>query len=145
MTTSNRRTHSKTDVHHVLLIEDDLWLAELQVRSLKEEGYSVRHVTNALEAIDYIDSVRPEVIVADVLLAGSTIFALLHELQSYDDTGGIPVVLCTNMAEQLKDVKLEDYGIRRVIDKSTMKPDDVVAAVRAVRAVLPVELDGGDE
>ncbi len=116
----------------VLLVEDDHWLAELAMGVLAEAGYSVSHAPHALAAIDLVDTTQPDVIILDVLLGGSTAFALLHELQSYTDTRRVPVVLCTNLAEQFNTKQLEAYGVRRIIDKTTMHPSDLVAAVKAV-------------
>jgi len=117
----------------ILLVEDDVWLAELETRVLTKEGeYTVVHVPHAPAAMVAIDTVHPDVIILDVLLGGNTAFALLHELQSYDDTGRLPIILCTNMAETLHLSELESYGVRRIVDKTTMKPDDLVAAVRSV-------------
>lgn len=118
----------------ILLVEDDAWLAELEASVLEEAGYEVVLAPHALEAIELIDRHHPDVIVLDVLLGGSTAFALLHELQSYDDTNKIPVVLCTNLAEQFDKKQLEAYGVKRIIDKTTMHPSDIVASVKAVLA-----------
>lgn len=116
----------------ILLIEDDAWLAELEAGVLERAGFKVLVASNGLDAIDMVESGRPDVIVADVLLAGSTVFALLHEMQSYKDTDSIPVILCTNLAEQLTPVELKSYGVKRVVNKTTMDPAELVAAVRSV-------------
>ncbi len=116
----------------VLLVEDDAWLAEMEADVLRKEGYEVEVAPHALSAIELVDSFVPDVIILDVLLAGSTAFAFLNELQSHSDTKEIPVVLCTNLAEQLNDTHLKAYGVKRVVDKSTMHPNDLVVAVRAV-------------
>ncbi|MES2630936.1 MAG: response regulator [Patescibacteria group bacterium] len=116
----------------VLLVEDDAWLAELEAGVLAGAGYEVQVAPHAPAAIELVDSFQPEVIVLDVLLAGSTAFALLNELQSYSDTGIVPIVLCTNIADQFDAGKLKEYGVKRVVDKTTMHPDDLVAAVRSV-------------
>jgi DNA-binding response OmpR family regulator len=116
----------------VLLIEDDQWLAEMEIGVLQDAGYTVVHVPHALAAIDQIDHEAPEVIILDVLLGGTTAFALLHELQSYKDTAGIPIILCTNLAEQFSAQSLREYGVKRVVNKTTMHPSDLVTAVRAV-------------
>lgn len=116
----------------VLVVEDDVWLAELEVSVLEKAGYTVQVAPHAPAAIELIDTYKPDILVVDVLLAGTTSFALLHELQTYDDTQKIPVILCTNLAEQFDKKKLELYGVKRIIDKTTMHPSDIVAAVRAV-------------
>ncbi len=118
----------------VLVVEDDAWLGELEGSVLEAAGYEVQIAPHALAAIDLVDQYKPDVILLDVLLGGSTAFALLHELQSYDDTHQIPVVLCTNLAEQFDKKQLEAYGIKRLVDKTTMHPSDIVAAVKAVVA-----------
>lgn len=116
----------------VLLVEDDRWLAEVEERVLMGAGYDVMTAPHALAAIDIIDATPPDVVILDVLLAGSTAFSLLNELQSHGDTASIPIVLCTNLADQLSGSRLKEYGVRRVVDKSTMHPQDLVVAVKAV-------------
>jgi CheY-like chemotaxis protein len=118
----------------VLIIEDDPWLADVLSVVLKEAGFSIRTAQHGPEAMDMIDSLTPNVIISDVLLAGGTSFTLLHELQSHSDTKMIPIILCSNLAGQLDTEQLKAYGVRRVIDKTTMHPSDVVTAVRAVIA-----------
>lgn len=115
----------------VLIVEDNRWLAELQADILRGADYEVVISPNAIEAIDMIDSFKPDAIVLDVLLTGSTAFALLHEMQSHADIANIPVVLCTNTAESLDMDTVKYYGVKRVVDKTTMYPDDLIAAVRS--------------
>jgi len=116
----------------VLIVEDDKWLAEHFARVIEMAGYKTAVSYHAWAAIDAIDDFNPDVIILDVLLTGNTAFTLLHELQSYGDTGKIPVILCTNLASELKFADLEMYGVRRMLDKTTMVPDDLVAAVKSV-------------
>lgn len=107
----------------ILLVEDDSWLADIEARELELAGFEVLVVPHALAAVDFIDrGLTPDAIVLDVLLTGSTGFALLNELRSYEDTRDIPVVLCTNIAEQFELSRLKQYGIVGVVDKTTVKP-----------------------
>lgn len=116
----------------VLLVEDDAWLADTQVSVLEHAGFLVRRVAHATAAMTAIDEQLPDVLVVDMLLAGTTALALLHELQSHPDTATIPVIACTNVADSLNIERLQQYGIRRIVDKATMRPSDLVAAVRSV-------------
>jgi len=116
----------------ILVVEDDNWLSEQYARVLCGAGYGVTTVSNALSAIEKIDDIRPDAVVLDVLLTGSTGFALLHELQSYEDTGEIPIILCTNLANELKLDDLKSYGVKRILDKTTMIPNDLTVSVRSV-------------
>lgn len=85
----------------VLIVEDDKWLAEQLSRTIKNAGYTTDISFNAPSAIQSIIKQIPDAIILDVLLGASTAFALLHELQSYNETGDIPVILCTNLANEL--------------------------------------------
>ena len=116
----------------VLLVEDDTLLARQFVHSLTLDAYEVRHARHAAEAIVMVDEAVPDVIILDMLLPVASGLALLHELQSYQDTAVIPVVICSSLTEQLSLEELQPYGVRRLIDKTTMRPHDIVASVRAV-------------
>ncbi len=116
----------------VLIIEDSEWLAEQYQRILIQAGYKVLIAAHAVAAIDAIDDFKPDVILLDMLLTGTTALVLMHELQSYDDTSKIPVVLCTNIASDLSIDNLAPYGIKRILDKTIMHPSDLIAAIKSV-------------
>ncbi len=116
----------------ILVVEDDKWLLEQYSRVLVKEGYRVVPTTNALAAVQTIDEAFPDVIVLDMLLTGSTAFSLLHELQSYSDTGSIPIILCTNIASELNLEDLTAYGVKKIIDKTKMMPEDIIIALRSI-------------
>lgn len=121
-----------TKAPFVLIVEDDEWVAEQLARTLNGVGIRTEHAPHALAAIDMIDALPPAAIVLDVLLAGPNAFTLLHELKSHSDLADLPVILCTASADQLVQEDLSAYGVRQVLDKATMMPDDLVVAVRKV-------------
>ena len=116
----------------VLVIEDDTWMNEVYVRTLRNAGFKVKVATNALEGMDMIDEYRPDVIVLDLYLPGPNAVVLLHELRSHVDLAVIPVVLSTNNAAEISADALESYGVCSILDKTVMTPEDVVGAVRKV-------------
>lgn len=118
--------------HKVVVIEDDPWLAESYVRILTREGYIVHQATHAIDAIDVIDETKPDAILLDVLLTGTTALALLHELQSHADLALIPIVLATNLADQIALDDVAGYGVKRILNKQSMHPEDIAAAIRGV-------------
>ncbi len=116
---------------HILLIEDDQWLADSYAAMLSAAGYSTQTVTSAHVAMKLIDKKLPDLIVADVMLGDHNTFTLFHELQSYDDTANIPIVLCTGVdTEQLSQADLKHYGIVQVFNKATLTPDQLVMAAQ---------------
>lgn len=114
----------------ILLIEDDVWLADSYERVLKTAGYTVKRASDASSAMRAIERRVPSVIVADVMLRSHTAFALLHELQSYNDTQQIPVVLCSGLADiDKKPDMFAQYGVRTVLAKASLTPASLVRAV----------------
>lgn len=116
----------------ILIVDDDAWMAEHNAAVLNAAGYSAHIEKHALSAIDRIDELKPDVLILDILLPGATGFSLLHELQSYRDTAAIPVVICSGVADTMDLENLKPYGVQRILDKSTMTPDDLVASMKAV-------------
>lgn len=119
---------------HVLILESEPWLAEHFEKTLKKHGFTVTGVRHAYAAIDAINENRPDVIVMGLMLGGVDGLALLHELQSYSDTATVPVIVCSDRAHELLLDELQPYGVKRLLDTGTMKPDDLAAAVRSVLA-----------
>lgn len=115
----------------ILIIESNEWFGEQYERVLKSE-YRVMLASNSRAAMQIIDSTMPDAIITDILLTGGTVFALLHELQSYADTGDIPVILCTSLANELSIDDLRPYGVKSIIDKTLMVPSDLPNAVKKV-------------
>ncbi len=82
------------------------------------------------EAMVWMKNVVPTLIIADVLLGDHNSFTLFHELQSYPDTAGIPVIVCTTLdKQQFSGAQLSSYGIVEVLDKTTMTPDQLLLAI----------------
>lgn len=116
----------------VLIIDDDGWLAAEYVRQLTRAGYRAQHVHNALEGIEAIDMHKPDAIILDIFMPGPNGIVLLHEIRSHSDLAQIPVIICSNSAGDIPHGNLTKYGVRTVLDKGTMRPDDLVAAVKRV-------------
>lgn len=116
----------------ILVVEDDVWLAQQYTRLIEKAGFRVVHAPHTLAAMDSIDQRIPDVMILDMLLAGPNAFTLLHEIRSHGDLAAIPIILCTNSAA---DIRLDDvavYGVVQLLDKTTMHPDDLLVAIKKV-------------
>ena len=120
---------------HVLIVEDDSWLADSYCRTLEQAGFLVTKVQYAEAAIGILDTSPPDVILADMLLDTNTVLPLLHELQTYSDSQTIPVIVCTSLDSPGIDVNsLHSYGVVTVLNKATLLPEQLVLSVREVVA-----------
>lgn len=116
----------------VLIIDDEPWQAAVYQRVLSDV-FHVEHVTNGFAAIERFDQARPDMVILDVLLAGTTAWTLLNELQSHSDLASIPVLLVTNSSD-IETKYLAAYGVVGLLDKATMHPNDIRREVEKVLA-----------
>lgn len=117
----------------VLLVEDELWLGELYVRSLERSGLQVQWRHDAYDAIDCIDEQLPDAIVLDLMLPWANGIGLLQTLASHSDLAAIPVIICSNaLPEGISWRQLQPYGVVAALDKAAIRPSQLVATVREV-------------
>jgi CheY-like chemotaxis protein len=114
----------------VLVIEDDQWFLSVVKKTLERDQFAVVVANNTIEGMAVINEVVPDAIILDFFMPGPNALVLLHELQSYSDTAKVPVILCTNNASDIPNDAISAYGVVSILDKTTMHPDDVTAAVR---------------
>ena len=116
----------------ILLVEDEPWLGELYVQLLTRE-HDIVWVRDGYKAMESIEVRRPDVIVLDILLPWASGVQLLHELVSYGDTARIPVVLFSAaLPEGLDDNVLRAYGVVAALEKTSVKPAQVIKVVNGV-------------
>jgi len=118
----------------VLIIDDDQWLSAQFERVLTRAGFVVHTALNALDGMAAIDTHKPQAIILDIFMPGPNGIVLLHEIRSHSDLAQIPIIVCSNSASEVPHGDLTAYGVRTVLDKTTMQSDDIVAAVK--RALL---------
>lgn len=109
----------------IYIIDDDELFADCIELAIKKSSptVQVQKFKNALDAMNSLDAVLPSLIFLDILLPGADGFTFLNELTSYPDTANIPVVLVTSLS--LPDTDLSIYGIKGILNKETMKPEEV--------------------
>lgn len=117
---------------NVLLIEDDQWLADSMLTTLRSRGHNVTQLSTAHEAMSWINDHSPSLIIADVLLGEHNTFTLFHELQSYPDTAAIPVIVCTSLdTKEFKQANMINYGVVEVLDKTSLTPERLLLCVES--------------
>lgn len=84
----------------ILVIEDDMDIAELVKLVLETESYTVESILDPLEAIDKAKSYKPDAILLDLLmpkLNGWEIFKQLRKDKEFDD---VPIAILTAKSEE---------------------------------------------
>jgi twitching motility two-component system response regulator PilH len=121
----------------ILLVEDEVWLAELYAAILTRAGHIVRHCHDAYAAIESIDQQCPDVIVLDIVLPYANGIQLLHEIASHNDLQRLAIIVCSNALPQGYDAAAwRQYGVRSVVDKATLYPKRLIEVVGEAYAQL---------
>lgn len=109
---------------HILVVEDDRWQGDIYQDILEQYDFVVTVCPDGQRAIEVLDQQLPHAIILDMMLPEANGIALLHELQSYEDSAAVPVIVCT--ATQLSPTfrrALRYYGVHFIFDKAEINPE----------------------
>jgi len=116
----------------VLVVEDEPPIREVIADVLRERGFEVLPAANGAEALDLLDTVRPDVMVLDLLMPVMHGWAFMESYIEKTDGHPIPIVVVS--VNPVLPRSFDRLGVRRVVSK----PFDVDALVDAVeQAVQP--------
>jgi CheY-like chemotaxis protein len=111
----------------VLLVEDDLDIAEAILDVLMDEGYEVAHATNGREALELLHSQpRPAVILLDLMMPEMDGSQFRAEQLRDPALSSIPVVVLS--ADRLVAQKAHELGVWGYVTKP-LQPEQLVSIV----------------
>lgn len=114
----------------ILVVEDDLDLKQLFIRTLEKNGYEATGARDALEALNVLDQQHIDLIVTDVMMPGMDGFELIREIrQARMD---MPVLFITAKG----DIRDKQKGFRVGADDYMVKPIDIRELPLRVHALL---------
>ena len=117
---------------HVLIVEDDVFLAEIYQKKFEMEGFKVSMAQNGEKGLADIKKKKPDIVLLDILLPKLDGFRVLETAKEDPSIKNIPIILLTNLGQK-DDVQhgLEKGAVDYLI-KTHFKPSEVVDKVRAV-------------
>lgn len=128
----------------VLVVDDDLALAEMLGIVLRNEGLDVAHVADGTSALPAFREHRPDLILLDVMLPGMDGIAVCKRIRA---ESGVPIVMLTARTDTVDVV----HGLESGADDYILKPFKPVELIARVRARLrrtdeaePERLEIGD-
>ena len=113
----------------VLIVEDDVDIADVLRRSLRNEGYEVRTSADGAEALDVAAGFMPDLVVLDLGLPGMDGVEVCRRLRS---DGDVPILMLTARAETEDRVTGLDSGA----DDYLVKPFERQELLARIRALL---------
>ena len=83
----------------IVIVEDDPSIAEMTKIMLQRAGFETLVCDNGREAVDFIKSAKPNLVLLDVMLPGMDGSAIAKELARDDDTSYTPIVVTSALEE----------------------------------------------
>ncbi len=113
---------------HILIVEDEIRLAEALGQIMKEQKYIVDIVHNGVEGLDYAISNSYDVVVLDVMLPLKSGFSVVKEMRAAKNA--TPVILLTARDEITDKITGLDMGADDYMTKP-FEPEELLARIRA--------------
>jgi len=117
---------------HILLIEDDSFLANIYKTKFDMEGFKVSVSEDGESGIEDAKRKHPDLILLDVLLPKLDGFTVLKKLKEDTALKDIPVILLTNLGQKDDVDKGLELGAEDYLIKAHFKPSETVEKVKAV-------------
>jgi two-component system, OmpR family, phosphate regulon response regulator PhoB len=116
----------------ILIVEDEIDVAELLAHHLRGEGFSVEIVTNGRTALTAVKSQTPALIVLDLMLPEISGLDLCRMIKSNPGTSHVPIVMLSARIEEIDRV----LGFELGADDYVVKPFSPRELVLRIRAIL---------
>jgi DNA-binding response OmpR family regulator len=113
----------------ILLVDDDARLREIVGMALEGEGYGVRTVPSAEEAVHVLEQHEPDLLILDVMLPGRDGFELCREIRTRSP---VPILMLTAKTDTVDVV----VGLESGADDYVTKPFVTKELVARIRALL---------
>lgn len=111
----------------ILIVEDEVLINDILSRALKKEGYIIKSAYTGEEALEFIESFKPNLVLLDIMLPGITGFDVAKKISK--KTYVIMITAKDDIRDKLKgaDLGADDY---------ITKPFNIIEVQMRVKMVL---------
>ena len=121
----------------ILIVEDDLFLANLLSLRFKKEGFEVIQAFSGIEALKKLEEIRPSVVLLDIILPQKNGFEVLEAIAQNPQTSNIPVIIVSNLGQESDIEKGKTLGAMDYYVKARLSIDELVLKVSNLVASRP--------
>lgn len=119
----------------IAIVEDDQAISQMYRMKFEAEGFTVETAANGRLGFELADSMRPDIMLLDLMMPEMTGDEMLVKLRATDWGKQIKVIILTNMGEQEAPEVVKTLDVTRFIIKAEMTPRQVAEMVKAELAV----------
>jgi two-component system, OmpR family, response regulator ResD len=115
----------------ILVVEDDLTVAEVVVGYLRHAGLEPRHAADGQTALEIAATWRPDLVVLDLMLPGVSGLEVCRRLREGQDAQELPVIMLTALSDESDRVRGLESGADDYVTKP-FSPRELTLRVQAV-------------
>jgi len=108
---------------HVVIIDDSPTELYVLQGMLERNGFKVTTAKNAEEGIALVKSVKPDLVLMDVVMPGMNGFQATRQLTRDPDTASVPVIMVTTKDQQTDRIWGMRQGAKEYLTKPVAEPD----------------------
>jgi DNA-binding response OmpR family regulator len=112
----------------ILIVEDDTDLLEMLRLSFKGAGFSIATATNGIEALKKVRSLRPDLIVLDLVLPELDGFAVCEVLRKDRALASLPIIMLTGLSSEFTRFAGLESGATDYVTKP-VTPSELVSKI----------------
>lgn len=118
--------------HNLIIVDDEAPFAELIKETQERRGFKCTIASTGEEALKLAESLKPDIILLDILLPGIDGKEILRRLKANPSTQGIPVIICSVTCKEKSQIQtLLEMGASGYVTKPC-EPDDLANRLRSV-------------
>lgn len=114
----------------ILLVEDDDFVGRAYKDGLQRAGFEVETATDGNEALKKAKSIRPDLIILDLVMPIKNGFEVLEELRKDQSFGAVPIFVVSNLGQDTDIEKAMQLGATDYLVKNQFSMKQVVERIR---------------
>lgn len=118
----------------ILLAEDDKFLRRAMEVALSKRGFRVLLAADGQQALDLLETERPDLILLDLLMPRKTGIEVLQELRKKPATADLRVLILSNSSKELEIHEATNLGVSGYWIKANLSLQELSDRIEAVLA-----------
>ncbi len=121
----------------VMWVEDDAFLNDIVAVKLTHEGCRALHAKDGPQALEFLKTEVPDVILLDLLLPGMSGFDVLKAIKQDPATKDIPVIVLSNLGQPQDIARVMELGGYKSLVKAEHNLDDIIDEILVLLKSMP--------
>lgn len=118
-------------MEHILIVEDEIDIANLVAFNLERSGFQVTIASDGREGLEKVLQEQPSLVILDLMLPGMDGYQVLKEMQRDSRSHAIPVLMLTAKGQIDDRIKGLELGADDYITKP-FSPKELILRVKAI-------------